>query len=71
MKKPKNDLADLIRATFRRSGMSMKQLAERCGCHYASIHGFLAGTRDPALSTADKVCKVLGLKLVPRGKRKA
>ncbi len=68
MKKPKNDMADLIRATFRKSGLSMKQLAERSGCHYASIHGFLAGNRDPALSTADKVCKVLGLTLVRKRK---
>ncbi len=70
MKKFKNDTADLIRATFRKSGLSMKQLSEQAGCPYASIHGLINSTRDPALSTADKVCKVLGLTLVRRRKRK-
>ena len=71
MKKPKGDMAELIRATFRESGLSMKQLAERSGVYYASVHGLIVGGRDPALSTADKICKVLGLELRPvrRGKR--
>lgn len=72
MKKPKSDMAELIQAAFRSSGLSMKQLAERSKVHYASVHGLIVGGRDPALSTADKICKVLGLELrtVGRGKRK-
>ncbi|UCC31268.1 MAG: helix-turn-helix transcriptional regulator [Phycisphaerales bacterium] len=65
---PKNDLADLIRARFRESGLSIKQLAERAGVPYASVHGFTVGTRDPVLSTVSKLCKVLGLEL--RSKRR-
>ncbi len=69
---PKNPMGDLIRATFRKSGLSVNELSHRSGVPYASVHGLIAGTRDPALSTADKICKVLGLKLSPvrRGKRK-
>ncbi len=68
---PHNPMGDLIRATFRKSGLSVNELSHRSGVPYASVHGLIAGTRDPALSTADKICKVLGLELRPvrRGKR--
>ncbi len=70
MKKPKNDMAELIRSRFRASGLSVKRVADLSGCHYASVHGFLTGTRDPALSTANRICEVLGLKLMQQRKRK-
>ncbi len=70
---PQNPMGDLIRATFRKSKLSVNQLALRSGVPYASAHAIVAGTRDPVLSTAEKICKVLGLELRPvrRGKRKA
>ena len=68
---PRNIMGDLIRATFRKSGLSVNQLALRSGVPYASVHAIVAGTRDPALSTTARLCKVLGLELRPvrRGKR--
>ena len=70
MKKSKNDMADLFRATFRRSGLSLKRVADEAQVPYASVHGFLTGDRDPALSTTAKIAKVLGLELRPRRRRK-
>ncbi len=68
---PKNPMGDLIRAQFHKSKLSVNELSHRSGVPYASVHGLIAGTRDPALSTALKICKVLGLELRPRrGKRK-
>ena len=59
-----NDWACLIRAAFKKSGLSMKQLSDRAGVHYASVHGFLATGKDPRLSTTRKMCRVLGLVLI-------
>lgn len=68
-----NEMCDLIRATFRASGLSMKRLSDESGVAYQSVHALLTGDRDPALSTVVKLCKVLDLELRPvrRGKRKA
>lgn len=70
---PRNSMGDLIRATFRKSGLSVNELSRRSGVPYASVHAVVAGTRDPALSTAARLCEVLGLELRPvrRGRRKA
>ena len=65
----KHDLGETIRRTFRKSGLSMKQLSERAGVPYAGIHGLIVGNSDARLSTASKVCKVLRLQLAPE-KRK-
>ena len=68
---PENEMANLIRERFRKSGLSIKKLADLAGVPYAAAHGFVRGTRDPVLSTAAKMCKVLGLELrVIRAKRK-
>lgn len=58
-----------IRDSFRASGLSMKQLAERADVPYAAIHGLICDPdRDPKLSTVAKVCRVLGLELKRRRK---
>ena len=59
-------LADTIRKEFRKSGRSIKSLADDAGVCYASAHRFIQGTDNTTLATADKVCRILGLKLVPR-----
>ena len=69
---PDNKMADVIRAAFGKSGISIKALSDRSGVHYAAVHAFVNGTRDPLLSTASSLCETLGLELCPvrRGKRK-
>ena len=63
---PNNELADVILAAFKASGLSVKRLAVESGVPYASAHGFIAGQRDIALGTAARLCKVLGLQLTAR-----
>ena len=67
---PDNELADVILAAFKASGLSIKRLAVESGVFYASAHGFIAGQRDIALGTAARLCKVLGLRLTVRYGRK-
>ena len=57
-------MADIIRTAWHKSGLSMKALSVQAGVPYASVHGVLTGDRDPHLSTAEKMCRVLGLTLV-------
>lgn len=66
------NLAEVIRRTFRKSGMSMKQLSERADVPYASVHGLIQHNRDVTLSTTSRLCGALGLELRPvrRGERK-
>lgn len=69
---PNNELANVILAAFKASGLSVKRLAVESGVPYAGAHGFMAGQRDIALGTAARLCKALGLRLTARkaGKRK-
>ena len=70
--RPDNKMANSIRQVFQKSGLSIKALADRSGCPYATAHGFVHGTSDPTLSTANRLCGVLGLELreVKRSKAK-
>ena len=70
---PDNPMANMIRAAFRESGMSIKTLSVKAQVPYATVHGFVSGVRDVALSSASKMAETLGLELRPvrRGKRKA
>ncbi|MFH1109469.1 MAG: hypothetical protein V1790_09775 [Planctomycetota bacterium] len=63
---PDNELAGVILAAFKVSGLSVKRLAVESGVPYASAHGFIAGQRDITLGTAARLCKVLGLRLTTR-----
>ena len=67
---PNSRMGNLIRATFRKSGLSIKRLAERAEVPYATCHGTITGVRDPSLSNAGKLCQVLGLELRPVQRRK-
>ncbi len=64
-----NKMAELIRWTFRESGMSLKRLSDESGTRYASVHAFFTAERDPQLSTIEAWSRVLGLQLVSK-KRK-
>ena len=65
-------MGNLIRSTFARSGMSIKQLAKRADVGYATAHGLIRGTLNPSLTIVERICKALDLELrpVPREKRK-
>ena len=67
-----DSLGDAVRAEFRKSGRSIKWLAEASGVGYASAYGFVHGTNDPLSPTLSRMAKALGLKLTTtkRGKPK-
>ncbi len=70
MSKDTETMADVIRASFKQSGLSIKQLSLRSGTAYASTHGLIVDDRDITIATADKLCRTLGLELIQRKKRK-
>ena len=60
------DLAERIRNAAKASGLSRFELAKRAGVSYSIVHRFMLGERDIRLSTASKLCNVLGLDLAGR-----
>ena len=68
--KSSHEMAELIRWTFRDSGMNMKRLSELSGTRYASVHAFFTANRDPQLSTIQRWCDVLGLELRPEKRKR-
>jgi len=67
-----DSMGNLIRATFTRSGMSIKRLSRLAGIGYATAHAFVRDSIDPTLTTVERICKALDLELRPvrRGKQK-
>jgi transcriptional regulator with XRE-family HTH domain len=68
-----DSMGNLIRSTFARSNMSIRQLAKRANIGYATAHGMIRGSLNPSLTIVERICTVLDLELRPvrRGKRKA
>lgn len=62
---PDNKFGNVIRGAFARSGLSIKALADRSGVPYSVTYAMVKGERDPILSTAVRLCRVLGLELRP------
>ena len=68
-----DSMGNLIRSTFARSGMSIRELSKRADIAYATAHGMIRGTLNPSLTIVERICTVLDLELRPvrRSKRKA
>ncbi len=62
--------ADLIRATTEARGLTAYALARDSGVNSAVVGRFLKGQRDVTLTTAEKMCRALGLELRPARRRK-
>lgn len=62
-------LADTIRKEFRKSGRTILSVADDSGLGYANVHRLINTTDRVTLATADKVCRALGLRLVPKGRK--
>ena len=61
-------MGNVIRQAFKKSGLSILALSKRSGVPYAAVHGLVNGNSDARLTTASKVCAVLGLELRPKRK---
>jgi plasmid maintenance system antidote protein VapI len=59
------DLGKQLREAFRKSGLTRFALAKQSGVPYSGIHRFVAGERDISLSTASRLCDVLGVEFRP------
>jgi predicted transcriptional regulator len=59
------DLAAVLREALDDAGLNPFQVSQRAGIPYAAIHGFVHNDRDMMLSTASKLCDLLGLELRP------
>lgn len=67
------DLAAQLVEAVKASGLSLNQVAKRAGIQYSALWRIVHGeARDPNVSTASKLCTLLGLELRPvqRGKGK-
>lgn len=64
------DPAEAVRRAFRKSGMSIKRLAESSRTPYSGVHRFLNVDADVRTSTLTRLAEALGLELVVRRKRK-
>lgn len=62
--------ADTIRKAIKASGVSLYAVAKAAHVPYQSIHRFYNGGDDCRLSTAEKLCRVLGLDLAAVSERK-
>ncbi len=63
-------LADQLREAARDSGLSVYRLAKEAGVDQSTLNKFLAGDRDNLrLDVADRLFRVLGLRVVRRERR--
>lgn len=65
-------LADLLREAARDSGMSVYRLAKEAGVDQSTLNKFLNGGRDNlTLEVADRLFRVLGLRVTRAGRGRA
>jgi hypothetical protein len=69
MTKGSNNLADAIRRAMRRDGRTVYAFARDTALAVSGVQDFMTG-RDLRLSSASKLCKVLGLELRPTKRKK-
>ena len=68
-KRARSKLAAILRMAIERDKRSIYAIAKAARIPYQGLHPFVRGHRDEiTLSTADRLCKVLGLELRPKGR---
>lgn len=58
-----DSLSDLLRRSIRESGRSVNEIAIATGISPVVIAGFVAGTRDIHMATADRLARSIGLEV--------
>lgn len=53
--------AELIKAGLEDKHMTQKQLSEEIGVSPSRINAYVSGKSEPGLSTAGKICRILGI----------
>jgi hypothetical protein len=57
------NLSDQLRQAIRTCGVSVYRLSQDSGVDRSQLSRFLRGQRDLGLTAAEKICRVLGLRL--------
>jgi transcriptional regulator with XRE-family HTH domain len=57
------DAAQLLRRVRRRSGLSLRQLAERAGTSHSALAAYEAGRVEPSIATATRVARAAGFEV--------
>lgn len=57
-----------LRAALKRSGMSAYRISKESGVTISTVTRFLAEERDLSLTSVDKLCRLLGLRLCDANK---
>jgi len=65
-----HDMSETIREAIRASGLAEIEIARRASTTAGQINRFMRGERTLTLPIAERVCRVLGLKLVSVPKKK-
>ena len=58
-----DSLSDMLRRSIRDSGRSVEEIASGTGISPIVIAGFVSGTRDIHMATADRLARSLGLEV--------
>lgn len=66
MSKRRQDIAWVLKDAFRRSGRSMKSIADETGIAYSMVHGFFVSGTDIRIGTASKLAMALGVEVIFR-----
>ena len=66
-KRTSQTVSDTLRRYIERDGRSQYALAEVTGVDRGVLSRFVRGERDIGMTTGDKLCKALGLKLTKGG----
>ena len=62
----KSGLTAALKAAIKADDRTLYKIAQEAGINLSMLLRFVEGDRDLQLSTAEKVCEVLGLELVKR-----
>ncbi|MCH9058921.1 MAG: helix-turn-helix transcriptional regulator [Planctomycetes bacterium] len=65
----RHDLGELLRASIRKSGLSLKRLSDDSGVPYAAVWRIVNDGADPRLTTVSRLSAVLGLTLTTTKRR--
>src|SRR5437879_3054247 len=59
------DGSEVLRRARRRSGLSLRQLAQRAGTSHSAIAAYESGAKVPGSTTLDRLVRACGLRLEP------
>lgn len=67
---PQQSISDALRVAIRRDPRTQNELAAESGVDASILSRLMSGKRSPTLDSADRICRVLRLRLVPDPKRR-